>query len=272
MENSNLHMLNSHKVGVSLWIGQAPTYIMQTVINNSRYFDEFYLITTKDSFKQFEKRKNFASDGNLIHVDVEKFEDYILSVTKGITYLNAAQKSDILCYSALKFFNEFLDIKVNSIMVVDTDLWIYNRWLLKEIFNNCNEFICLKDQNLYVKYLPNKDLYNSGCSFDIINSMMYNNNILIQDALERISPNMRYTAIGPGLVNSSKYREIFDKNIYSKIEPFSLDPHILHSGKNVYKLKSYSLGLHYTDSIIKEVGYQVFDIEQVNDEIIISVI
>jgi hypothetical protein len=234
-------MENAKTIGLSLWLGPMPNYIKDTIINNSDYFDEFYCITPE-----------VFHTGQVKVLPVEPLYKYLKDLR--LDYLKPNFISDIVTYSAIQVLIKY-KILVKKVMVVDADYWLYNRFLIKDIFEKCNNFICLKDSNYYLQN-DTDYYYNAGVSFDLESSnesMMY-----LEEAVKLCDPNMYYTTIGPRLINSSWSRERLDKILHSsKIEPFALDPHVLYKGVNKVNLKHGSLGFHYTHSVIKGLGLQL---------------
>lgn len=268
MNKINLHMTDvRRKVGVSLWLGQSvPTFVLDCINNNMKYFQDFYFITND---------KDNISEGIVI-LDPDKLLNYVDKYLENVedkTYarsdMHPAQISDILCYKGLEIMKEY-GVDLQALMVVDTDIFLYNQFLINELFSNCKDYCCFKDENLYIKYLPNEYTYNTGCSFSCIEEDKELKDLIDAEVMRRLSKSMRYTAIGPGLVNSPVFRSRFEKGVYSSnIQPFSFDPHTANYGRNIYKVKKYSLGLHITHSIVKEIGLDIDVVFQRGNEIIL---
>lgn len=238
-------ILERELVGVSIYLGTIPNWQRSVIINNSQILDKLYLITDDEEFS--------PEIDNLIILSTDKYIEYVNN-NIGPRNWTPNVDSDIVAYTGLEIL-EYYGYSYDRLLYLDTDYFLYNKWILKELFSSCNETICMKDENLYIKY-DNEYLYNAGCIFLVKGNYLQNE--FYKDLLNVIdSVEYSYTATGPGITNRQIYREIMDKNVYSKIEPYSLDPHTMFTGPNMYPFKQRSLGLHITNSVAKEINYQV---------------
>lgn len=244
------------KIGVSLWIGDIPNYIISVIKNNAKLFDKFYLITDKDYF----------DNQNITVLNIDNFINFIKEFWKvNRVDIGPAQLSDILCYYPLEVLDSY-GIIIDKVLYVDTDYVIYNRFLLNEIFEKMDKFI-LKDHAVRFQTLGTM-YFNSAVSLDSRKAYKLegDNKITwyhLKSALHkaigsylRSNDRSKYTQIGPSLINGDnmyKYRSIFE----SSIDTISVQPGIITSGENKFDLKPECLGVHITQSHFKPLGFSV---------------
>lgn len=230
---------NVEKVGVSIWTGSMDEYIFDIIVKNSRLFDRFYFIT--DNLN----RLNSASS-----LDVKILEEWVESKFK-VKDLAGNFLADILSYNAWEILNKVYGIKCDKVLKVDTDYLIYNRWLLAELFDKCDDFILFKDHNTYFK--GNEYYVNAAMSFSNgPSSVSTSINNRIKDILT--IEDLEYTSIGPRLSNQYKDRMF---SPYADIDTISIQPGILTVGVNIFDLSPKALGVHLTHSLIKKCGFKI---------------
>lgn len=261
----NFHLNQIRTIGLTMWVGnEIPRPNKLVLLNNANYFDVIYLVTNIEDI--------YVPD-NVVKISFDEFKKYSNSMFKMDLDLHPAQWSDLLSYFGNNFLNS-IDITINKLIYFDLDFLIYNKFLLKEIFNYNYRFLSLRDENLYVRYIG-REVYNTGCTLQVdVNDPSIHEIYLLVSEVLLDKNNNRYTKIGPGLLNSDKATDLRDRfrtHPFNNIEPHSLNPVELYEGRIEIPLNKFSLGFHATFSIAKEIGYTIEVIKKRENKIILEV-
>lgn len=265
---SNLHLRRNKRVGFSLWVGFLPIAQRQCMRNNAKYFDEFYLLTNK-----------YRSEG-LDGVIVKEIPDLIERIFGLITnddlknildgHHTPARASDILTYMPTKALNELAGIDCESVMYVDTDYFIYSKFILKEIFTLDHQLAFIRDNNYYLRY-PDKTYVNACLSYQGIHNEEIDERVQLAffRYLNKVktADGFTYGATGPGFTNSMIAREL---STVLDLEPHTLDPRYLLVGMNTVDINRGSLGIHLAATLPKEVNRTVESIRRIDNKLVIE--
>lgn len=276
---------NYKKIGLTMWLGSfVPNPAIDSINNNLNLLDHFYLILS-DDYEKDPNINHLKNNDKVTIITESTLNNYIDNGTKykflpdncKAVDLKANFKSDIVAYNSIDFIRYATNVKLSKVLYLDADYFLYNRWVLRELFETCNSQIVLKDPNLYIKYLPNKDLFNAAVVLDVDGISADSDEIrktLNEEVCERLKnyPNIRYTAIGPGLTNCAKMRAIWEKNIYSNIEPFGMDIGVFATeGVYEFPLKNMSMGVHITFSTFRQIGFEVSKVEITTNKVVVKI-
>lgn len=253
-------------IGISSWFnkeGKIPELEKACIIHNSQFFDEFYLVSNLD--------EDFF-DSSITRIKVGDFSEELGKIYYEGVYYKPNEFSDLLRVSACEILN------VDKVMAVDTDEWLYNQFLIKEVFEESILSIFSWCKNYYLKYIPETledptemeryQYLNMAVVFQTRRDPILANikKALISTVTEGVN---RYTDTGPGLLG--RFRTTFDKSIrrtyQNKIKACDLDMRTLGEGVTQIEKSPFAFGCHLCASFLEELGYTLLEVKDSGNKI-----
>lgn len=280
------HLNAKSRICVMYWCGDPPKYFYKVLSNNIDFFDKVYLLIDSKDEKAAENMQKALdkkfSNTSLTHTRITRKEifrcltnrikcaDELQDEREYILTRPAANISDYICYLAPYLLKDKgLEKELVPCLYLDTSIILTNRFLIYELFSD--EFKnTFQGFRRFIKPATGFYARNNYAKYINADFMMHipatGPDEFLDLFCERLKNNDgRYGSIGPSLLTDLRNEASLIINkifILKAIEPYDASPELFHDNSEgvSYRPKMHTLGLKFSNTLFKNMGYCIDDI------------
>lgn len=236
------HFEDTTTVGVSAWIGtEVPKLVYDCLLNNISLFDKYHLFISPEVQPVFEAMPYQVFKKIIFH-PITTIQGKVIIEDMELT---GNEFSDYLRLFPIEGLPEAL--------YVDTDMYLYNKFLIKELFQLGLQYFFFPCKSFYFRY-SNEAYLNMATVW-----MTKTGKEAFEEERERfreiVKQPHRYTATGPRLLS-----DLENPELPREIHEADLDVRVLNKGTFTIRKKGTSIGCHLCASMLEELGLEYHSI------------